>query len=131
MQFRRQLAGLALTLGGIKFNSVDHLHKCLNDFLDKTEVGNALKPGSAGEKTLIALLDYHPNAFFKKGGNDKELIGVKVDYHNKATSKSGEKAKCFFAIRKHKESGEEDSEVSNGILTPGIRSSEPVGLCNE
>lgn len=76
-----------------------------------------MKPGSPGEKTVMALLDYHPNAFFKKGGNDRDLIGVKVDYHSKATSRSGEKAKCFFAIRKHKESGEEDSEVRRTLLT--------------
>lgn len=94
-QFRRQLAGLPLSLAETPFNSVDHLHKCMNDLLEKTEPGKPLKPGSVAEKAVLALLEFHPNAFVKKGANDKTPCGVKVDVHEKAT-KSGEKSKCFF-----------------------------------
>ncbi|KAL8455503.1 hypothetical protein Emag_000632 [Eimeria magna] len=108
-QFRRQLAGLPLSLAGTPFNSVDHLHKCMNDLLEKTEAGKPLKAESVAEKAVLALLEYHPNAFFKKGGADKTPYGVKVDLHEKAT-KAGEKSKCFFVLRRHKQTQEEDAE---------------------
>ncbi|OEH79624.1 la domain-containing protein [Cyclospora cayetanensis] len=109
-QFRRQLAGLPLLVAGTPFNSVDHLHKCMNDLLDKTEAGKTLKPDSVAEKAVLALLEYHPNAYVKKGGADKTPCGVKVDFHEK-TNKAGEKVKCFFVLRKNNKTQEEDSEV--------------------
>lgn len=114
-QFRRQLAGLPVSLAGTPFNSVDHLHKCMNDLLEKTEAGKPLKPGSVAEKAVLALLEYHPNAFVKKGGSDKAPCGIKVDVHEKA-NKSGEKSKCFFVLRKHNQTQEEDSEVSQPAI---------------
>ncbi|CDI78941.1 la domain-containing protein, putative [Eimeria acervulina] len=108
-QFRRQIAGLPLSLGGASFNSVDHLNKCMHDLLDKTEAGKTLKKDSVAEKAVLALLDFHPNAFIKKGGHDRHPIGIKVDLHAK-TNKDGSPSKCFFVIRQHKESKEEDAE---------------------
>ena len=114
-QFRRQIAGLPLSLGGASFNSVDHLNKCMHDLLDKTEAGKTLKKDSVAEKAVLALLDFHPNAFIKKGGHDRHPIGIKVDLHAK-TNKDGSPSKCFFVIRQHKESKEEDAEVNKHNL---------------
>lgn len=110
-QFRRQLAGLPLTLGGAPFNSVDHLNKCMHDLLDKTEAGKTLKKDSVAEKAVLALLEYHPNAFVKKGGSDKQPVGIRVDLHSK-TNKDGSPSKCFFVLRQHKQTQQEDAEVS-------------------
>lgn len=110
-QLRRQLAALPLSLGGTSFNSVDHLQKCMHDLLDKTQAGQTLKEGSVAEKAVLALLDYHPNAFSKKGGHDKIPCAIKVDMHEKAT-KASDRTKCFFVVRKHKQSQEQDAEVS-------------------
>ncbi|KAL8437227.1 hypothetical protein Efla_006588 [Eimeria flavescens] len=108
-QFRRQLAGLPLSLAGTPFNSVDHLHKCMNDLLEKTEAGKALKPESVAERAVLALLEYHPNAFFKKGGAEKTPCGIKVDFYAKG-KEAAEKSKCFFVLRRHNQTKEEDAE---------------------
>lgn len=109
---RRQLAALPLSLGGVPFKSVEHLRMCMAEFLQKTPVDQALKPNSAAEKAVKSLLDYHPKAYMKKGGRDREVVGIKVGLHDKLDSQSGERSKCFFVVRKKKgeEQNEEDEE---------------------
>ncbi|PFH35569.1 hypothetical protein BESB_052200 [Besnoitia besnoiti] len=118
---RRQLAALPLSLGGVPFKSVEHLRTCVAEFLKKTPVDQALKPNSAAEKAVKSLLDFHPKAYVKKGGRDKEVVGIKVGLHDKLDSQTGERTKCFFVVRKKKgaaesdEAEEEDFSVSKCI----------------
>lgn len=115
---RRQISALPLTLGGVPFKSVEHLRKCISEFLSKTPVGQALKPDSAAEKAVKNLLDYHPKAFMKRGGKDQEVVGIKVGLHEKIDSQTGEQTKCFYVLRKRRnapadaEIEEEDFSVS-------------------
>lgn len=104
-----QLPWLPLSLGGTAFNSVHHLKQHVADLLDRAEAGKLLKPSSAAEKVVMALLEYHPNAFMKKGGTNKNLVGFKVDLHEKA-NKAGERTKGVFAVRRHNQTQEEDVE---------------------
>lgn len=106
-----QLPWLPLSLGGTLFDSVHHLKQHIADLVDRAEAGKLLEPSSAAEKVVMALLDYHPNAFMKKGGSNKDFVGIKVDLHEKA-NKAGERTKGVFVVRKHQRTQEEDVEVS-------------------
>lgn len=112
---RRQLCALPLAIGGVSFSSVDHLRSCVQEFLQKTPVNQTLKPDSAAERAVKGLLEYHPKAFVKKGGRDKEVTGIKVGLHEKTNNQTGERMKCFFVLRKKKnsqaDSEEQDEEV--------------------
>nr|PIM01013.1 la domain protein [Toxoplasma gondii COUG] len=110
---RRQLAALPLSLGGIPFKSVEHLRMCMAEFLQKTPVDQALKPNSAAEKAVKGLLDYHPKAYIKKGGRDREVVGIKVGLHDKRDSQSGERSKCFFVVRKKKGAEQDEEDVED------------------
>lgn len=118
---RRQLCALPLTIGGVNFTSVDHLRSCINEFLQKTAVDQTLKPGSAAERAVKGLLDYHPKAFMKKGGRDREVSGIKVGLHEKTNNQTGERMKCFFVVRKKKNATEESEEQDEEVSFPSIQ----------
>ncbi|XP_053991702.1 uncharacterized protein LOC128883404 [Hylaeus volcanicus] len=93
-KLKASIASTPLSLGGTRFENVEHLRKCYKELLDTSPLGECLKPQAF--TVIRAILNYHPNAAKKL----HQIKSIKVDLRQDVPSTPDSKpTKCFFIVR--------------------------------